>query len=70
MAWFLTYVSIGLAFYAWLLSYRFGGVGVTMKRVGAPAPQAWLIMVLLAIGYAFFWPLAAPLSFLYKPRRS
>lgn len=65
IAWTATaYLSIGLAFFAWLLVYRLERYDIRgiCDRIGIPYAQRWLIFVVLALIYCAFWPFAIPLS--------
>lgn len=70
--WALVYLSIGLAFFAWMLAYRFDKLDIAgfCEKVGIPLAQRWLIFIILAVLYAAAWPVAAPLSIISACRRT
>lgn len=66
----MAYLSVGLAFFAWLLAYRLERYDIRSicDRIGIPYGQRWLIFVLWALIYSVFWPAAIPLTL--KQKRS
>lgn len=63
MVYIISYLSIGLAGYAWLLSYRIDKYRISdfCRRMAIPQAQRWLIFVILAVVFAVFWPIAIPM---------
>lgn len=60
----LTYLSVGLAFFAWLLIYRMARRDLPrlMDKAHLTEAQGWATWIIWGAIFAVFWPIAIPLT--------